>query len=182
MRIDDCDGDDGLAVDPCALTPFVRERAGRRADRLRFGELLRKAGRDPVRIADARFILRLIGREIEAAGLAPGQSPDQPVAGFDELVAATPDVRRFGCDLSRLGEQPFARNLAAEIREIRTGAGVDRLCVRLRRCVLPELHISVWVVRYHLRQGPSIGERGHGRACCKVDANSRDISPSADRG
>ncbi|HXT05901.1 MAG TPA: hypothetical protein VN715_03050 [Roseiarcus sp.] len=81
--------------------------------------------------------------------------------------------------MSRLGEQPFAGDLAAEIVEKRAPVPVDRLGVGLRAGVFPELDVGVRLVRHDFRQAAAVGERWQGRTCGEVDADSGDVAARA---
>ena len=182
VRVDRRYRDAGGAGDAGAAAPVGRERAGGGARGEGGREAALEAGDDAGRVARAGAVLRLEGGEVEAAGLAAGELPDQPVAGLDEAVGFGPEIRGLLGELRGLGEQPLAGELAAEVGEEAAAAGVDRLGVGLRGGVLPELDVGVRAVRVEGGERGAVGPGGQGRGGGEGDADAGDVAAAAECG
>ena len=130
-----------------------------------------KPGTRPCGYTAVSRVLRLVGREAEAADLAARQLPDHPVARFDEAPVLFPDRGSLRCDLGGLCQQPLAGELAAEIVEKRAALGIDGIGIGLGRAMLPQLHIGMRLVGMKGGKRHAIACRWKWRTCGEAEAD-----------
>jgi hypothetical protein len=90
VRVDDRDGDRGVAENAGAVAPCTSQAAGRAASRKGVLQLVQQAGDDRVGITDPRHVLRLVGGEPQTSDFVAGQCPDEPIARLDESIRLNP--------------------------------------------------------------------------------------------
>src|SRR5665213_1066210 len=95
----------------------------------------------------AVLIDALVTGRADVACLVAAQLPDDPVRCLDEAFCRGINLGVFFQQLQALCELPFRGDASAVARQptltTRRGEGVDALGMRLRRVMLPQLHVRV---------------------------------------
>ena len=105
------------AVRSPARPPSGGEIASSAWRRRRIGEARVERAEVVTRRVGAVLVVRLVAGGAGVARLDAAHAPDDPVGRLDQPIGGAIDLGRLLEDLQRLGEEPFARDLAAVARQ-----------------------------------------------------------------